>query len=101
MAFTREMMYYNDYVWSTKYTKDDPRVTGQPDSTLLSRKEGWEMIYFVNKLAQIWGWKDSIHPRSYQKIERSIREYVPSTIRTQKDIQSYIETQYQGFWDKI
>jgi hypothetical protein len=45
-------MYYKDYIWTTKYSTDDPKVTGEPDKTLVSRKEGWEMLYFINKLAE-------------------------------------------------
>lgn len=101
MAFTRNDLYYNDYVWTTKYTDDDPRVTGEPDSTLLARKEGWEMLYFVNKLAKLWGWNADTLKHNYQKIERAVRDYVPSEIRSQAGIYQWILNNHKTFWDKI
>ena len=32
-------MVYDNYSW-TAYGDDDPKVSGEPDSTLLNRKEG-------------------------------------------------------------
>ena len=37
------------YSW-TAYGDDDPEVTGTPDSTMFSRREGYEVIYLINKL---------------------------------------------------
>ena len=101
MGFTKSDLYYNDYIWTTKYNNDDPRVTGEPDSTLLSRKEGWEMLYFVNKLAKVWNWSEPVSVSSYRKIERSVREYVPNSIRSQEGIRKWIEVNYRSFWDKV
>lgn len=101
MAFTKNDMYYADYTWTTKYTNDDPKITGEPDSTLLARKEGWEMLYFVNKLAEKWGWKTPVSVRHYQKIERAVREYVPGDVRSQENIKTWIEQNHTNFWDKV
>lgn len=42
---------YNDYSWAA-YGKDDPKIAGEPDSTLFNRKEGYEVLYFINKIAE-------------------------------------------------
>ncbi len=101
MAFSKNDMYYKDYIWTTKYSSDDPKVTGEPDKTLLSRKEGWEMLYFVNKLAEKWNFPKPISVSSYQKIERAIREYVPTDIRSQENIKKWIEENHKSFWEKV
>jgi hypothetical protein len=96
MAFSKSDLFYKDYVWTTKYSNDDPRVTGEPDKTLLARTEGWEMLYFVNKLVEIWNWSASVS--NYQKIERAIRERVPGNERSQENIRIWIEQNLKPFW---
>ena len=44
-----EMVYANDYAW-TAYGNDDPKITGPLDQTLFNRKEGYEILYVINKL---------------------------------------------------
>ena len=77
---------YDDYSW-TVYGDDDPKVTGEPDSTLLNRKEGYEILYFINKMASIHGFKKVA---SGKKIEQMIRDHLPSDIRSQKKIRDWI-----------
>lgn len=101
MDFSKNKMYYEDYIWTTKYSNDDPKITGEPDKTLLARKEGWEMLYFVNKLAEKWNWQKPVSVINFQKIERAVREYVPSDTRSQENIKNWIEQNYKSFWDKV
>jgi hypothetical protein len=85
--YSKSDMIYHDYSW-TVYDHDNPKVTGEPDSTLLNRHEGYEMLYFINKYAQnhsilqIW---------LCQRIERIIRQQVPSHIHSQREITRWIE----------
>lgn len=101
MAFSKNDLFYKDYIWTTNYSNDDPKITGEPDKTLFARKEGWEMLYFVNKLAEKWNWSVPVSVLSYQKIERAIREYVPGDVRSQENIRSWLELNYTLFWDKL
>jgi hypothetical protein len=98
--YSKADLYYNDYVWTTRYNKDDPRVTGEPDSTLLARREGWEMLYFLNKCAEKWGWK-SKDVATIQKVEKLIRNYVPSSTRSQKGIKEWLEANWVAYKDKV
>jgi len=84
---TKTDLYYTDYFW-TVMSGDNPRITGEPDSTLLNRKEGYEVLYFINKFSEIHGLKLKA---SATKIERMIREKVPGDIRSQKNIKEWIE----------
>lgn len=83
---TKSDLYYSDYSWTVLYG-DNPKITGEPDSTLLNRKEGYEILYFVNKLCELHGLKQKV---SATKVERMIREEVPSNIHGQKNIKEWI-----------
>lgn len=78
-------LYYKDYSWTALYG-DNPKITGEPDSTLLNRKEGYEILYFVNRFCAI----HSLNKISAIKVERMIREEVPGDIRSQINIKSWI-----------
>ena len=67
-------LHYKDYSW-TAISGDNPKVSGEPDNTLLSRKEGYEILYFINKFSEIHNFKQKA---SAIKIERMIREEVPT-----------------------
>lgn len=92
MPFQRSEMLYT-YNWSTKYENDDPRVTGEPDSTLLDRTEGYEMLYFINSCARKWNWTGYL-TSAYQRLEKIIKTEVPSDIRSQQKIKEWIESRY-------
>jgi len=93
MPYQKSNMIYDDYVWSTKYNHDDPRVTGEPDSSLLSRREGWEMLYFINKCASKWGWPENI--AAMQRLEVIIKEKIPTSIRSQAEVYKWIQNNYK------
>lgn len=95
MAFTTSDMFYKDYKWAARDEKDDPRVTGEPDSTLLDRNEGYEVKYFVNKMGER-NFPSTPQTATYQKIEKMIRQ-CPSNIRAQSGIRDWILAN----WDKF
>lgn len=99
MPFTQSDMFFKDYDWKAKYEKDDPKVTGEPDSTLLARHEGYEVVYFVNACARTWNWKEN-NKVAYRKLERILR-IVPTNIRSQKSIKTWIEENYKDYWDNL
>ena len=53
------------YNWSTD-GGDNPKLRGNPDSSLLDRTEGYEVLYMINNLMKLWELKEV---RSGQKIE--------------------------------
>jgi hypothetical protein len=84
---TKSELHYKDYTWTT-VPGDDPRVSGEPDNALLSRKEGYEILYFVNKFSEINNFKNK---DSAIKVEKMIRNEVPKEMRNQKDVKTWIE----------
>jgi hypothetical protein len=89
---TKSDLHYNDYSWST-YSNDDPKITGEPDSTLLNRMEGYEILYFINKFTEIHKLKEK---SSATKIEKMIRNEVPSNLRSQQNIKKWIEINWKN-----
>jgi hypothetical protein len=79
-------MQYNDYQW-TAYPYDDPRATGKPDSTKLNRLVGYEVLYLINTLAVAWNLKQV---SSCLKMEKLIREELPSKTIIQVDVKEWI-----------
>lgn len=82
---------HKDYTWTT-YSHDNPKVSGKPDSTLLNRKEGYEILYFINKLSEIYNLKVKT---SAIKIENMIRNEVPSNLHSQENVKRWIETNWK------
>lgn len=81
------------YSWTT-YRDDDPKVTGEPDSTLLNREEGYEILYFINKFATIYNLKKKA---SGLKIERMIKTGLPSNIRSQEKVRSWVYDNWDAY----
>lgn len=76
-----------EYDW-TAIGDDDPRLTGIPDSTLLNRREGYEVLYFINKFTR----KNSLtSSNDAHKIEYLIRYELPSHVRSHKNVTEWIE----------
>ena len=90
--YLKSDMVYHDYSWTT-YSNDNPKITGEPDNTLLNRKEGYEVLYFINKYADLHNYKLIT---TGEKIERMIREKVPSNIHSQKDVKKWIEDHWSS-----
>lgn len=82
---------YDDYSW-TVFSDDNPKITGEPDSTLLNRKEGYEILYFVNKLSEKYKFKNK---SSATKIEKMIRNEVPANLHSQENIKAWIENNWK------
>lgn len=89
---TKSELHYKDYSWTT-LKDDDPKISGEPDSTLLNRKEGYEVLYFINKFSEIHKFKIKT---SAIKVEKMIRNEVPTDKRSQSNIKTWIEQN----WDK-
>lgn len=88
--YNKTDMIYNDYSWTT-VKGDDPKISGEPDSTLFSRKEGYEVLYMVNKCITKWDFK---LVGSGQKIERLIRTLLPADVRSQNNVYNWLHTNY-------
>ena len=88
---TKSDLKYNDYSWAT-YSHDNPKVTGNPDSTLLNRKEGYEILYFIDNFCETYRLKSKLQAI---KIENMIRNEVPNNLHSQEKIKKWIEDNWE------
>lgn len=73
------------YNWSAD-GGDNPKLTGNPDSSLLDRTEGYEVLYMIQRLMDLWNLKNIT---SGQKIEDTIHS-CPTNLRSQENVQRWI-----------
>jgi hypothetical protein len=92
-TFKRTDLLYQDYNWEASANYDNAKIIDSKDHTTLNRTDGYEMLYFINSLALTWGWHDEPHSVG-QRLEKLIREKVPSDIQTQSKIKAWIMKNY-------
>jgi hypothetical protein len=81
------------YSW-TALSPDDPKHTGKPDSTELNRKEGYEVLPFINAFAEKNNWKQKA---SGLKLERMIHEHLPSNVRSHAKVKEWVTANWKNY----
>jgi hypothetical protein len=69
------------YSWSA-IPPDDARITGKPDSTLLNRNEGYEVLTFLNRISK--------NTAGALKGERMIKQHLPGTVRSHANVLQWL-----------
>jgi len=82
-----------EFTWS-HYEKDDPGISGIPDSTQFNRKEGQEVLYIIKYLTDHLAYGVECFGN---KIEKCIHVRLPVEIRTQKDTIKWIKANWKNF----
>lgn len=89
--FTKADLQYTDYSW-TAIKGDNPRLTGNPDHAELNRREGYEVVDFIegfctrhndvngNRLTKDHG----------KKAERLIRKHLPGDVRSRAKVDQWL-----------
>jgi hypothetical protein len=101
---TRNDLHYKDYVW-TVYKDDSPNYIKIPDTLVLNKKEGYEVLDFIDKLEIKIELDQKVlnqEVNSYdvcKKLERMIHDELPKDIRTHKEIEEWIRANWD-FPDK-
>jgi hypothetical protein len=81
------------YSW-TALGDDDPKITGVPDSTLLNRQEGYEVLAFINRIAARSNWTTKAYGL---KAERLIRNDVPGHLRSHAHIWQWLADNWNNY----
>lgn len=84
MKFTKEDL-TGQYSWHA-INEDNPKKIGITDNLLLNRKEGYEVLDFVNNFSEK---TYTLKKTDLQKIEKMIRE-VPNNVHKTEDITNWI-----------
>jgi hypothetical protein len=80
------------YSWNT-VLPDNPKITGIPDSVLLNRNEGFEVLAFINRIATANNWNEK---ELGLKTERLIRNQLPRYTRSHARVLQWLISN----WDK-
>lgn len=92
MAYKKIDMRFFDYNWNAKQINDSEFIQGN-EYKELNRKDGFEMLHYINSLAKTWGWQTD-NLSSFRHLEGIIRNEVPESLRTHADILIWIENNY-------
>jgi hypothetical protein len=90
--FTKADLKFN-YSWKAKQEGDNPNLTGHPDRDLIDRNEGYEVLYYINKVAQESNWTSK---SSGHKLERMLKE-VPGSLRSRKNITNWMIQNWNNY----
>lgn len=77
-----------EYQWSA-IPPDDAKATGAPDNVLLNRREGYEVLAFLNKTSKS---KDGA-----LKAERLIRNHLPGDVRSRKNVLDWLIANWSNY----
>lgn len=91
MPFTKEDLCFK-YSW-IHTREDDPKLKGEPDSSLLNRGEGYEVLYLIRQLMAAWR-LDTV--AAGQKMERMIREH-PGGLKSQLHVKAWIYSSWDHY----
>lgn len=85
------------YSWKA-IAGDDPRQTGKPDSVLLNRNEGYEVLAFINAFCARHTWNPGPHATVAEalKVERLIKTKLPGEIRSRQHIDAWLVSNWQA-----
>lgn len=90
---SKDDLKYRDYSW-TAYGSDNPAVRGEPDSTLFNRKEGYEVLYLINKFAR----KHKLtRPASGHKAEKMLHDHLPGNVRSRVNVMAWLEQNWKQY----
>lgn len=85
--FSKKNLKFNDqYSWEATKT-DNPNIKGSPDNDLLNRTEGYEVLYFIQQFMKK---QKTRSIKTGVKAEALIINYIPSHIRSRKDIEDWL-----------
>lgn len=89
MPIARAQLRYQ-YQW-TAIPPDSPRLTGIPDSTLLNRHEGYEVLAFLNRVCT-----ESLDQAL--KAERAIHDHLPSNLRSHAHVLQWLQSNWSSLF---
>ena len=78
------------YSWTTT-PGDNPHITGKPDSGRVSRREGYEVLDYINALAEKWEFKKKASGLKLQDMIHS------SDIVMRADLTKWIANNWKAF----
>jgi hypothetical protein len=99
-TLTKQDLHFKDYSW--KATEgDSAKITGFPDNILLNRKEGYEVLHFINRFIDSQhSWQSETTEMKKQlgyKIEKIIHDHLPGDIRSHAKVRDWIISNWKSY----
>ena len=92
MKFSRsDLIFDKNYTWQAA-RNDDINITNSPDSDLLNRKEGYEVLYFIQQFLKKRGLRGV---KRGKRIEILLQNYVPASVRNRADIETWLDENFE------
>lgn len=88
-----DLQYPAHYRW-TELKDDDPKLTGEPGSTLFNRKEGYEVLALINRFLDKYKFKQKT---SGLKVEKLIKEHLPIALKTQRHVEDWLVANWEEY----
>jgi len=92
-TFKRTDLHYSDYSWKTT-GGDQAKIKGFPDNVLLNRREGYEVVYFIDRFVESEiVWSDLTLTEKKEcgiKLEKLIHDYLPPDLRSNEHVHEWI-----------
>jgi len=88
-----DLLFADKYSWSA-LTDDDPKLTGEPDSTPFNRKEGFEVLALINRFLAKHKFRQKT---SGQKVERLIAKHLPIALKTQRLVEDWLVANWEEY----
>lgn len=73
--------------------KDDPRISGIPDTTEFNRKEGQEVLFIISSLTDHVAWGVEGFG---SKVEKMIHDQLPEEIQNQEETIRWIKENWKN-----
>lgn len=77
--------------WTTPETISK-KINGFPDDVVFNWKEGYEVLYFINRYMDYKGWNSEI---TFQKIESTIKTRLPFNAKTHFDVMRWLDLNFK------
>lgn len=90
---SKSNMAYRSYSWK-KFEEGDPKITGKLDATSFDKKNGYEMLYILNKLVEIWKLEDR---HNIRKIETMIYKFLPEERNKQEEVKNWVRDNWDYY----
>ena len=80
------------YSWTAAAENDNAKITGIPDSTLLDRHEGYEVLPFLNRYLTSKNWTSQ---STLNKLEDALNDKLPSSTRSHANVKKWLDDNFK------
>jgi hypothetical protein len=80
------------YSWTASAEHDNAKIIGFPDSALLNRHEGYEVLPFLNRYLTSKNWSSQ---STLNKLEDALRDKLPGSTRSHSNVKKWLDDNFK------